>query len=150
MGDFVDRLKERRLCSAHLPNVIHAVCECVRWNPLCKQKRITTEMSMPTQSISRRILHDDLKFRAYRCCVSRTLTQARNDLSNSLCCSSATIQGEEISKHSLLGWEDFPYPEKLNRQNDRVHAQNCYEAREKMSQVTHRHQSPPVMVWWDV
>ncbi len=30
MCDIVDRLRERRSCSVHLPNVIHAVCEYVK------------------------------------------------------------------------------------------------------------------------
>ncbi len=34
IGDIVDRLREGRPHSIHLPNVIHAVCECVRQNLL--------------------------------------------------------------------------------------------------------------------
>ncbi len=36
MGDIVDSPSEGRLLSVHLPNVIHAVRDCVGWNPLRK------------------------------------------------------------------------------------------------------------------
>ncbi len=62
-GNIVDKLREGRPHSVHLPYVIHIVCECVRWNPLHKQKRVAQEMSVSTWTMSC-ILYDDLKLGA--------------------------------------------------------------------------------------
>ncbi len=122
IGDIVDRLMEGLLHSVCLRNVIHTIRKCVQWNVLHKQKRMTAKMSTSTQKMSR-ILYDDLKLGAYRCYVSHALTpRLKRNMSNSLCNSSATIKGEEISKHPLHRWKDFFYREKLNHQNDRVYA----------------------------
>ncbi len=72
-GDTVDKLREGHRHSVHMPNVIHAVREYVRWNPLHKQKRMTVEMSVSAQSMSC-ILHDNLKLSAYKHGISHTLT----------------------------------------------------------------------------
>ncbi len=44
----------------------------------------------------------------------------------------------------------FKIEEKLNRQNDIVHAKNCYEAEDKIPQVRRGHHLPLVMVCWQV
>ncbi len=98
MGDIFDRLREECLHFVCLPNVIHAFCERVRWNPQHKYKWMAAEMSVSLQRMSR-ILQVDLKLDVCRCYL--------------LCCSSATIQAEEISKHPLCGWEDFFYAWKI-------------------------------------
>ncbi len=72
-GDIVDRSREGHPCSVHLPNVNHVVYECVRWNPLCKQKQMTVDMNVSTWSLSS-TLQDNLKLGAYRSCFSHTST----------------------------------------------------------------------------
>ncbi len=48
MGDMVDNPRQGHPQSVHLPNLTHVVRECVRLNPLQKQKRVAVEMSMTT------------------------------------------------------------------------------------------------------
>ncbi len=65
-------------------SMIHAVQDFVRWNLLHKQKQITVEMSVSTRSM-RRILHGDLKFGAYRYCISHALTPNLRELRRTHC-----------------------------------------------------------------
>ncbi len=60
-GDIVVKLMEGHPCS--LLNMIHAVCECIRWNLLCKQKQMAAEMSVSIWRMSH-IVHDNLKLGA--------------------------------------------------------------------------------------
>ncbi len=48
---------------------IHAICEWVRWNSVCKQKCLTVEMNVSKHSLSH-ILREDLRLGVYMCCVS--------------------------------------------------------------------------------
>ncbi len=147
VGDIVDRLREGHPHSVHLPSVIHADCKCVRQNPLHKQKRMAVEISVSTQSMSH-ILHNSLKLRAFRCCVSHTLTCKLREIHRTHCAALwKRFKGMKYRNILFIDENIFSIQEKLNHQNDRVYAQSCCKSREKMARVTHLYHPRSVMVW---
>ncbi len=100
MAYIVDRLREG--CSHHvnLSNVIHAVCEHIRWNPLHKRKQMTAEMSVSTWNISC-ILQNDLKLGLYRKRVSHALTPKLREIRQT-CCAALLQQFKEKKYQNIL------------------------------------------------
>ena len=149
-ADVIDRPREGRRCSVRRLNIVHAVRERVHRNPLRKQKRMSAEMGVSTRSMSR-ILREDLGLGAYRRCVSHMLTPKLKEIRRTRC--AALLQRFPGKKYRKILFSDekiFTIEEKFNRQNDRVYAHNCYEAKENAPRVQRRHHPTSVMVWWGV
>jgi DDE superfamily endonuclease len=149
-SDIEDKPREGRPRSVRLKNVIHAVRERVRRNPLRKQKRLAVEMNVSKRSMSR-ILREDLQLGAYRRCVSHLLTPRLKKIRAERC--KKLLKRFKNKGHRRILFSDekiFTIEEKINRQNDRVYAKSCYEANEKAPRVTRAHHPPSVMVWWGV
>ncbi len=148
--DIADRPREGRPRTVRLPNVVHAVRERIRRNPLRKQKRLAVEMNVSKRSMSR-ILREDLQLGAYRRCVSHLLTARLRKIRADRC--KKLLKRFKNNGHRRILFSDekiFTIEEKINRQNDRVYAKTCYEANEKAPRVTRAHHPPSVMVWWGV
>ena len=148
--DVEDRPRDGRPRSVRSQNVVNAVRERVRRNPLRKQKRLAMEMNISRRSMSR-ILREDLQLGAYRRCVSHLLTPKLKEIRLERC--KKLLKRFKNNGHRRILFSDekiFTIEEKFNRQNDRVYAKSCYEAKEKAPRVTRAHHPPSVMVWWGV
>ncbi len=150
IDDVVDRLRKGRPRTVRTPNVIHAIHERVRRNPIRKQKRLSAKMNVSRHSISR-ILCDDLHLGAYHRCVSHILTDRFKKIHFDRCKKLLKCFAKKEHRKILFSDEKiFSIEEKFNPQNDHVYVRNCYEAKEKAPRVQHAHHPPLFIVWCGV
>ncbi len=50
-ADVVDQLREKHLRSVHTQRPTHAICEWIRWSPVCKQKRLAVNINVSKHSL---------------------------------------------------------------------------------------------------
>ena len=97
------------------------------------------------------ILRDNLRLGAYRRCVGHLLGRRLRKIRLERC--KILLKRFLKNEHCHILFSDekiFTIGEKFNRQNDRVYARSCYEAKEKLPRVQKGHHPLSVMVWWGV
>lgn len=145
-----DRARSGRPRETRTPEVIKAVRERIRRNPLRKQKIMAREMKVPPRTMSR-IIKQDLGLGAYRRTTGQRLTAALRHIRVTR--AKALLQRHVNGGHRQILFTDekiFTVEEKFNRQNDRVYARSSREAAEKVGKVERGHHPALVMVWWGV
>ncbi len=125
-----------------LPSLILAVDERVRWNPLCKQKLMTVEISASARSMCHS-LHNYLKLGGYRRCVTtHWLLDLKRfiRLAVPLFCNDLRARNIETSSSQIRFF--------LSRKNWIVRITKCMHRAATKPWVICIHHPPFVMIWW--
>ncbi len=105
-------------------NRIHAVRECIRRNPLHKQKVMSRDMKISSKTRSR-ILKADLHLGAYKCATSYLFTEKFKKIRHHR--AKQLLQRFKNNAHLKIIFTDkkiFNVEESFNKQNDRVYIQS--------------------------
>ncbi len=147
-GDVLDWLREGHPRSVCMRQTIHAVCEWVRWKPVCKQKHLTIKMNISkrsqlyfarrltpwcTQAPCKSFIRCETQKKSYKM-FKKLLKRFQNNAHHRI-----LFTDEKISD----------IEQKFNRQNDCVYTKSCYETKDKIRRVQRGHHPLPlVTVWW--
>lgn len=131
-------------------NVIKAVRELIRRNPNRSGRKMAKEMKIPSTSM-KRILKDDLQFKAYKKRKVAGLTQKQRAVRKERSKLLLKRHGEKSVENVIFSDEKFFYMEEsLNAQNDRVYGVNFEDIPEHLRTVQRFQNSNTVMVWCGV
>lgn len=150
LGGVQDKARSGRPRTVRTPNVVKAVRERIRRNPLRKQQILARELTVSTRTMSR-IVKDDLHMRAYRRSTGHLLTPALREIR--LTRAKRLLQWHARNGHENILFTDekiFTIEESYNRQNDKIYAHSSQEAKEIVPRVQRGHHPSAVMVWWGV
>ncbi|RVE52367.1 hypothetical protein evm_003005 [Chilo suppressalis] len=144
-----DRSRSCRPRSVRTPAVIKAVKARIQRNPKRKQKQLALQMGLSRTTV-KRVLNEDLGFRAYRRNTGHRLNARLMDLRLKRCryCCSGTR--EKYRENLFSDEKNFTVEESYNKQNDKVYAHSSEEAINRIPRGNEVIFPSSLMVWHGV
>ena len=129
---------------------VKTVWERIHRNPLWKQKIMSQELNISTQSLSR-LIRDDKHIRVHHRSKGRLLTPALKAIrwTRILC----LLQWHAKNGHENIIFMDekiCTIGEQYNHQNQKIYAQMSCEVKENLLRVQGGHHPSYIMDWWEV